>query len=69
MSSNLRFLSEKSLAAYEINMIEQWTNLHRRNVQKQALSFFALTAAFTIFAALALIIPASFQNLAFLFAP
>lgn len=69
MSSNLRFLSERSLAVYEINMIEQWVETHRRNVRKQALTCFAWTSLFVFLAALSLILPASTQELISLLIP
>lgn len=64
MSSNLRFLSEKSLAVYEINMIEQWTRMHKRNLKVQAVSTLAISLGFTLFAVLAFLVPATLPNIA-----
>lgn len=69
MSSNLRFLSERSLAVYEINMIEQWASVHRRENKMQAAKCLGLTSLFILLAILALIVPASLPNIGTLFLP
>lgn len=62
MSADIRYLSQRSLAVYEATVIEQFSAMHKRNVQFQTLTFAVWTLAFLFLAAMTIALPVATQG-------
>lgn len=62
MSADIRYLSQRSLAVYEATLIEQFSEMHKRNVQIQTVIFFLWAAAFSFLAFMAIALPVATQD-------
>lgn len=67
MSADIRYLSQRSLAVYEATVINRFSEMHRRNVQLQAIKFAVWTLAFVFLAAMTIAIPVATQGFVKLF--
>lgn len=61
MSSKVTYLASRSLAVYEVSLIEQFSESHERLTRKQALIVLGMWLGFTALATLALAVPAVFS--------
>ncbi|MBC7659642.1 MAG: hypothetical protein H7249_08030 [Chitinophagaceae bacterium] len=62
MSANVRYLSQRSLAVYEATLIEQFTAMHKRNVQIQTFTFAAYATGFVFLASMTIFLPVATQG-------
>jgi hypothetical protein len=62
MSADIRYLSQRSLAVYEATLIEQFSEMHKRNVQLQTLAFLVWALAFSFLAAMTIALPVATQS-------
>ncbi|MBC7530460.1 MAG: hypothetical protein H7318_02715 [Oligoflexus sp.] len=62
MSADIRYLSQRSLAVYEATLIEQFSEMHKRNVQIQTVIFFLWAAAFSFLAFMTIALPVATQD-------
>lgn len=62
MSADIRYLSQRSLAVYEATVIEQFSEIHRRNVQIQTVTFCLWAAVFSFLAAMTIALPVVTQD-------
>ena len=67
MSAEIRYLSQRSLAVYEATVINRFSEMHRRNVQVQAIKFAVWTLTFILLAVMAIAIPVATQDFVKLF--
>jgi len=67
MSAEIRYLSQRSLAVYEATVINRFSEMHRRNVQVQAIKFAVWTLTFIVLAVMAIAIPVATQDFVKLF--
>ena len=61
MSSNIRYLSQHSLAVYESTLIDRFEDMHKRNQKKQAFAFAVWMSVFLFLAVMTMFLPASLQ--------
>ncbi len=62
MSADIRYLSQRSLAVYEATVIEQFSEIHKRNVQIQTVTFCLWAVAFSFLAAMTIVLPVATQG-------